>query len=92
MRRVHIIVKGLVQGIGFRYFAERQAQFLGVVGWVRNKYGGEVELTVEGDDEVIAKFVEMMRKGPSHAQVQDVILGEREYIGEFSCFDIYPTE
>jgi acylphosphatase len=92
MRRVHIIVKGLVQGIGFRYFTERQAQALGVVGWVRNKYGGEVEVLAEGDDEAIVKFTEMVRLGPNHAQVQDVVLAEQEYIGEFSCFDVYPTE
>ncbi len=44
----HIIVRGLVQGVGFRYFAYRHAVNLGLTGWVRNLYNDDVELEVEG--------------------------------------------
>jgi len=91
MRRVHIIVKGMVQGVGFRYYVVRQAEICGVGGWVRNCFNGEVEITAEGEDEDIAVFVDKVSKGPNSARVKNAIVNEREYIGEFKYFDVYPT-
>ena len=42
--RVHIIVEGLVQGVGFRWFVQRKAESIGIKGWVRNLYDGKVEI------------------------------------------------
>ncbi|KAB7785671.1 acylphosphatase [Bifidobacterium cebidarum] len=68
----HIIVIGLVQGVGFRYFAVMQARRLGIAGWVRNRRDGSVEVDAQGDDEAVDAFVSALRQGPRWAEVQQV--------------------
>lgn len=91
MRRVHLLIKGMVQGVGFRYFVVRQADAFGVLGWVRNCRSGDVELMAEGEDENISIFIEKIHQGPGGARISDVIVDEREYIGEFRYFDVHPS-
>lgn len=68
-----ILVRGRVQGVGFRYFALRQAQRLGVFGWVLNQDDGDLELHVEGQSESVAEFIRQLRRGPSFAWVTDLL-------------------
>lgn len=66
------IVRGTVQGVGFRYFTMRQAQKLGVTGYVRNLPNGDVEVCAEGDQETLSSLLAAVKRGPLGAYVQDV--------------------
>lgn len=64
-------ISGRVQGVGFRYWAERAAARLGVVGWVRNVSSG-VEAVVQGDEVAVEAMTSLLHEGPWGAQVQSV--------------------
>jgi acylphosphatase len=70
--RAHVVVSGLVQGVGFRYFAFHRANHLGLVGYVRNSFSGEVEIEIEGDRSLIEEFIKEVKVGPRVAQVKDL--------------------
>lgn len=69
---VHLIVRGRVQGVGFRYFVVRTAAPLGVAGWVRNRPDGTVELEAEGPREGLERLVAAIARGPAGARVTGV--------------------
>jgi len=69
MERRHVIVRGFVQGVGFRYAVGRAARTRGVSGWVRNRSDGTVEAVFEGDAEDVESLVEFCRRGPRGAVV-----------------------
>ncbi len=85
MKRVHFLVSGRVQGVGYRAFAERQAKELGLSGQVRNLSDGRVELVAEGTEEQIRELRARLLKGPRLAQVLAVeaktIAGARHFEG-----------
>ncbi len=85
---VHIIVSGLVQGVGFRYFVHRKASALGVKGWVRNLYNGDVEIEVEGDKLILEHFIAELKAGPRAAWVKDLRIDWREEQGKYIGFEI----
>ena len=68
----HIVVKGLVQGVGYRYFASRRAVQLGLTGFVRNLPDGRVELWACGDRGLISEFIALLRVGPRGSRVNDL--------------------
>jgi len=70
--RVHLLVSGRVQGVGFREFTRRNAQRLGVGGWVRNLAGGQVEVVAEGERPALEALVSVVSRGPAGAFVRDV--------------------
>ncbi|MBE3555816.1 MAG: acylphosphatase [Firmicutes bacterium] len=73
MERLHILVTGRVQGVGFRNAAQSQAAALGLVGWVRNaERFDQVEMEVEGPPEKLEAFLEWLKVGPALAKVMDV--------------------
>jgi acylphosphatase len=72
MRRAHVHVSGLVQGVGFRWYATRRARELGLSGWVRNLPDGRVEAVFEGEDEAVDTMVAWCGRGPSGARVERV--------------------
>ena len=88
MSAVNIVVMGLVQGVGFRYFAHRHALRLGVSGYVRNLYTGDVEIEAEGEQEKLEALIREVKTGPRSAQVTGVKLIWKEPQGRFSGFDI----
>lgn len=67
-----IIVKGQVQGVGFRYFVLREAQSLQLFGVVGNLQNGAVKIIVEGEKSAILTLSKNLRTGPSHANVTQV--------------------
>ena len=69
MKAIRVLVRGLVQGVGYRYFAERAARHLGLRGYVRNLADGRVEAVAAGEDEAIEAFVEQLRQGPAAGSV-----------------------
>jgi len=70
--RVHLVVTGRVQGVGFRYFTATRARALGLTGTARNLLDGHVEITAEGDRAKIEALIGSVRDGPPGAMVRDV--------------------
>jgi acylphosphatase len=66
------IVRGRVQNVGYRFFAETMARHEGLNGWVRNRADGAVEVRAEGDLDAVTRFEAKLRVGPSMARVEDV--------------------
>lgn len=69
MPRNHIIIRGDVQGVGFRFFTLREAQRWGVAGWVRNCMDGTVEIEAQGEATTLERFVAAVSQGPSYSSV-----------------------
>lgn len=67
-----ILVKGRVQGVGYRTWTMYTARDLGVRGWVRNLNGGTVEILASGEDEALARMIEACHEGPRMARVEHV--------------------
>ena len=84
----NIIIKGRVQGVGYRYFAQRYADQLALSGYVRNLYNGDVEIFVEGEKEIINQYIEILRKGPGFAFIEELELKEQPYEKKYSRFSI----
>ena len=84
----HIYVSGIVQGVGYRYFAMRKAHALGLTGFVRNLPDGRVEIEVEGKEDLINEFIRYLRKGPASASVYDVLVNCYPYTGKYLDFRI----
>lgn len=82
MRRRRIIVRGAVQGVGYRWACRREAARLGVAGWVRNRPDGAVEIVVEGPDGAVAALTAWAHRGPSSAEVTDVETFDETPVGE----------
>jgi acylphosphatase len=89
--RLHAIVTGYVQGVGFRYYVLDAAVALGVNGWVRNLWNGDVEVIAEGEREALEKLLAMLRRGPRAAHVSGVDIEWGEFAGEFSSFHVKST-
>ena len=68
----HIIVKGRVQGVSYRFFTIERANSLALNGWVRNLPNGDVEVWVEGDRGLVESLIEMLKVGPRFSTVKDV--------------------
>lgn len=85
---VRIIVSGMVQGVGFRWFTLRQAQSLGLKGYARNLPSGQVEVVVSGEKGLIDEMIKVLRAGPSYAAVSDVQMEEILTDEDFHSFEI----
>jgi acylphosphatase len=68
----HAVVRGRVQGVGFRWFVRERARELGVRGWVRNRGDGSVEVDAEGDLAILDELRRWLEKGPEGARVSSV--------------------
>ena len=89
--RLHAVVEGRVQGVGFRYFVLEVAETLGVPGWVRNRWDETVEVTAEGSRADLEKLLEALERGPGAAYVSKV---QKEWLpakGEFRSFTVKGT-
>lgn len=88
MRRARIKVRGIVQGVYFRYNTRRKAVELGLRGWVRNMPGGSVQILCEGDENQVEALIGWSRRGPEGAFVERVDVEWEESKGEFEDFRI----
>ena len=75
---IHFLIRGRVQGVGFRWFVHREAADLGLRGWVRNTDAGEVEIVVAGEAETLAELRAELYKGSRGSRVDAVIEHELE--------------
>ena len=71
-KRLEATVIGRVQGVGFRYFVEANANLLNVTGWVANQWDGSVRVVAEGKEDDINEFLKILWKGPRLAYVNDI--------------------
>lgn len=85
---VHIIVEGLVQGVGFRWFIARNAHHLGLSGFTRNLYDGNVEIEAEGDRSLLEELISQAKVGPRSAQVRNLRIEWRAPTHTFTQFEI----
>ncbi|HYL12155.1 MAG TPA: acylphosphatase [Terriglobales bacterium] len=82
------VVRGRVQGVGFRWFVEREAHILGVAGWVRNNADGSVEVLAMGTREQLMGLRSRLREGPRAARVDDVEEAEARPVAGLNTFRI----
>ena len=87
------IIRGKVQGVGFRYFTKSKGQELGVTGWVKNEKDGAVQCAILGDENQHKKFYEILNCGPSLSQVDSVEIcectsSELSFLKDFRDFQV----
>lgn len=83
-----MLVRGLVQGVGFRYFVLRKAGALGLSGFVRNHYDGSVEIVAEGEKALLEDLLSAVRIGPRSAAVREVAVEWTTPTNEFHEFEV----
>jgi|ERR1700722_6744447 acylphosphatase len=69
---IRLLIRGQVQGVGYRFWVEHQAMALGLEGWVRNKRDGRVEALFSGPEDAVSDMVALCRRGPALARVDTV--------------------
>ncbi|MFC1485958.1 acylphosphatase [Candidatus Latescibacterota bacterium] len=84
----HIIARGRVQGVGFRFFTHRLARDRGIAGWVKNLPDGSVEIHAEGEKSAMEEFVSLVEEGPMFGSVSDIELVWVEPTSQHTGFDI----
>ncbi len=82
------VVRGRVQGVGFRWFVEREAHILGIAGWVRNNHDGSVEVLAQGTRDQLSALHSRLREGPRAARVDAVEVTEANPVAGLSSFRI----
>jgi acylphosphatase len=88
-KRLHAVVRGRVQMVGFRQFIIERAQRLGLTGWVRNDDAGNgVELVAEGPEERLRELEAALRQGPRSARVERVDAAWSEQLEGFGAFEV----
>jgi len=87
-QRVHLFIKGKVQGVFFRQAMKVAAKKNRVSGWVKNLKDGRVEAIIEGDDAGVSSMVEWCHAGPANARVEDVEIRNEKYKEEFAKFEV----
>jgi len=88
MKRIHVYISGIVQGVFFRAATRRVASDLNLTGWVRNMDDGRVEAVFEGEDTDVEKMIAWCKVGPPSARVENVTTSEEHYNGGFHSFSI----
>ena len=85
---LRLIIEGRVQGVWFRESTRKEAERIGVCGWVRNRPDGSVEVVAEGPEEKVRTLAAWCRHGPPSARVARVRETQEAYQGEFTGFDV----
>ncbi|GBC81996.1 Acylphosphatase [bacterium HR10] len=82
------LISGIVQGVGYRYFALRAAERHGIVGYVRNLQDGRVEVVAEGESEAMEAFKRELHRGPAAARVTQIVEEVLEPTGRYHHFGV----
>lgn len=90
-RTVRIRIAGRVQGVAFRDWMEKEAQALGLSGWVRNRRDGSVEAVISGEPLLVEDMLARCRHGPPAARVSEVAILAEEEDATYPAFAIRPT-
>lgn len=86
--RLEAVVRGVVQGVGFRWFVVRRASELDLSGWTSNQSDGSVRVVAEGPSSALDQLVGVLHEGPSGAHVESVEAARTTATGEFTSFSI----
>ncbi|AAY80750.1 acylphosphatase [Sulfolobus acidocaldarius] len=89
LKRMYVIVYGIVQGVGYRRFIQIHAARLGIKGYAKNLPDGSVEILAEGYEEALYKLLDQIKRGPPLSKVEKVDVKFDDYTGEFASFDTY---
>ncbi len=84
----HIIVKGMVQGVGFRYFVHKRATQIGLTGYAKNLENGNVEVKAEGERSLIEELIKEIKVGPRMSHVSDIFVDWKPFEQNFTEFTI----
>ena len=79
--QAHVFISGKVQGVGYRYYTSRQAQYLKLNGWVKNLPDGRVEAVFEGKRPMVERMIQWCHRGSPNAVVADVTVKLQEFQG-----------
>jgi acylphosphatase len=90
VKRVRVVVRGDVQGVGFRAATAHQARRVNIAGWVRNLRDGSVEVEAEGTVEAVDGLITWLRRGPSLARVTAVEIDDSLPPAGLEGFSIRP--
>lgn len=82
----HVLLSGLVQGVGFRWGTVQEARRLGARGWVRNLPDGRVEAHVQGEPEAVEALLDWMRRGPRGARVESLAVEDTAHDPALTSF------
>ena len=85
---LRIDVRGIVQGVGFRFFVQQNASELGLTGWVRNMDDGSVTMEIQGQEAPVDELERLIRKGNGFIRVDELSLEEREAVAAEERFQI----
>ena len=85
---VKIIVTGMVQGVGYRYFIARFCAGLEITGNAKNLWNGDVEIYAEGRDEILKELINKANKGPMHASVKSCKVEWLEFKNKYDNFEV----
>jgi acylphosphatase len=88
VKRFHLIVSGIVQGVGFRHNTRRKARLMDLTGYARNLPNGAVEIEAQGTPEALERFIHWTHHGPPDAKVESVEQNELNVIDGESSFEI----
>ncbi len=87
-----LVIRGRVQGVGYRDAAVQAAYECGVCGWVRNRQDSSVEVLVQGEPEAIERFIAWCRRGPPLARVAEVTAVDANVDGALTAFEMRFTD
>lgn len=90
-QRLHVVIGGYVQGVGFRFFVFSLGKNLNLRGWVRNRFNGDVEVLAEGPRSVLETLLEKLKTGPDMAQVVNTDVQWQLHQGDLPPFTVLPT-
>lgn len=85
---IHCVVSGLVQGVFYRSNTEKEANKLGLTGWVKNLSNGDVEAVINGDEEKVDAMLEWMYQGPTMARVDNIAVTRVNPEENYSSFSV----
>jgi len=88
MRRIRAIITGRVQGVSYRASTASEGRRIGIVGWVRNRADGSVELEAEGSEETISALIAWCHEGPPSAEVTRVAVEDVPATGKDTMFAV----
>ena len=88
MVRAHLLISGIVQGVGYRWSCRREGQGIGVTGWVKNLDDGRVEVVLQGTREQVEKLIRWCYRGPEEARVSDIAVVYEETAETFQDFGV----
>ena len=88
MLQYEIIIKGRVQGVGFRFFVQQKASEIGIKGWVKNRNDGSVLVMAQGDEKDLETFFNFLNMGPALARVDQLSKNKMDTLSDFPDFRV----